>query len=123
MGMDTELMTMQMTRRRFLLLGGSAALTLVLGGCLGDKTDRAAEVQAKAATPATPQAAPTTAVAQSPNPANTPAATATTVVPTPTSPARVATRCPKGFVNDPYPGHCRLYLDRNGNGICDYSET
>jgi hypothetical protein len=29
--------------------------------------------------------------------------------------------CPRGFVNDPYPGHCRSYTDRNGDGICDYS--
>lgn len=29
--------------------------------------------------------------------------------------------CPRGMVNDPYPGRCRHYTDRNGDGICDYS--
>jgi hypothetical protein len=29
--------------------------------------------------------------------------------------------CPRGLVNDPYPGKCRRYVDRNGDGICDYS--
>jgi hypothetical protein len=30
--------------------------------------------------------------------------------------------CPKGFVNDPYPGECRNYIDTDGDGICDHSE-
>ncbi len=29
--------------------------------------------------------------------------------------------CPRGLVYDPFPGHCRLYTDRNGDNICDYS--
>jgi hypothetical protein len=29
--------------------------------------------------------------------------------------------CPRGLVNDPYPGQCRNYTDSNGDGICDYS--
>ena len=33
------------------------------------------------------------------------------------------TRCPKGLVNDPYPGRCRHYVDSNGSGYCDLSET
>ncbi|MBN1933637.1 MAG: hypothetical protein JW934_03175 [Anaerolineae bacterium] len=37
--------------------------------------------------------------------------------------ARTATRCPKGLVNDPYPGRCHSYTDRNGSGICDLSES
>jgi hypothetical protein len=32
-------------------------------------------------------------------------------------------RCPKGMVNDPYPGRCHAYRDTNGNGYCDLSET
>jgi hypothetical protein len=31
--------------------------------------------------------------------------------------------CPRGVVNDPYPGRCRRYTDGNGDGICDYSVT
>ena len=30
--------------------------------------------------------------------------------------------CPKGLVNDPYPGSCSRYIDTDGNGICDHSE-
>ena len=30
--------------------------------------------------------------------------------------------CPKGLVNDPYPGACRRYEDTNGDGICDLSQ-
>lgn len=29
--------------------------------------------------------------------------------------------CPRGIVNDPYPGRCRWYTDENGDGFCDYS--
>lgn len=31
--------------------------------------------------------------------------------------------CPKGFVNDPYPGACRRYVDTNGDDICDLSQS
>ena len=36
---------------------------------------------------------------------------------------RSATRCPKGLVNDPYPGRCHHYIDRDGSGYCDLSEA
>ena len=29
--------------------------------------------------------------------------------------------CPRGLVNDPYPGACRHYVDTTGDGFCDYS--
>ncbi|HEX3051592.1 MAG TPA: hypothetical protein VHP83_13105 [Aggregatilineaceae bacterium] len=32
-------------------------------------------------------------------------------------------KCPYGKVNDPYPGECGRYVDSNGNGICDLSES
>jgi hypothetical protein len=31
--------------------------------------------------------------------------------------------CPKGLVNDPYPGACRRYVDTNGDDICDLSQS
>ena len=34
-----------------------------------------------------------------------------------------ATGCPKGLVNDPYPGKCRRYIDEDGSGYCDLSEV
>jgi hypothetical protein len=30
--------------------------------------------------------------------------------------------CPKGLVNDKYPGSCPQYVDTDKNGICDRSE-
>lgn len=30
--------------------------------------------------------------------------------------------CPKGLVNDPYPGACSRYVDTNNDGICDHSQ-
>jgi hypothetical protein len=30
--------------------------------------------------------------------------------------------CPKGLVNDPYPGACGRYVDTNGDDICDLSQ-
>jgi hypothetical protein len=29
--------------------------------------------------------------------------------------------CPRGLVNNPYPGRCRHYIDQDGDGFCDYS--
>ena len=29
--------------------------------------------------------------------------------------------CPRGLVNDPYPGKCRHCVDTTGDGFCDYS--
>jgi len=29
--------------------------------------------------------------------------------------------CPRGMVNDPYPGRCKYYVDSNRDGFCDYS--
>ncbi|MCE5255082.1 MAG: hypothetical protein LLG45_12920 [Actinomycetia bacterium] len=30
--------------------------------------------------------------------------------------------CPRGLVDDPFPGECRRYKDTNGDGICDLSQ-
>ena len=38
------------------------------------------------------------------------------------APQQVCVACPRGLVNDPYPGRCRRYVDANGNGVCDLSE-
>jgi hypothetical protein len=31
--------------------------------------------------------------------------------------------CPFGLVDDPYPGACKLYVDADGDGICDLSQN
>ena len=34
----------------------------------------------------------------------------------------ILTACPLGLINDPFPGECRRYVDKDGNNICDLSE-
>ncbi len=72
---------------------------------------------------ATPTATPTTQLPKSSVPTNTPVKP--TAMPTRTpmpAKAKPAVACPFGLVNDPYPGRCRRYVDKNRNGICDLSE-
>lgn len=103
---DQALLDRTMTRRRFLVLGGSALLATVLSGCLKDNRT-VTDADTVNVTPVSP-GAPVTATA--------------TAAPT-TSPTRAASRCPRGLINDPYPGSCRHYIDSNHNGLCDYSEV
>lgn len=104
-----------MTRRRFLVVCGCTAAAL-LSGCINDERTLSViendQTQAEQTTQATLEAQPI--------PTATPMATPAVATAAPT---RVTTRCPKGKINDPYPGHCRLYTDRNSNNICDYSEV
>jgi hypothetical protein len=120
-----------------LCVGPCAALINRDGDLWCDRFSNALAAVAPPAAPTTapttaPTAAPTsippttgaTAVAATPTKAR-PTATPVAVVkstPVPLKPSRVTTACPKGLVNDRYPGRCRLYTDRNGNGICDLSE-
>jgi hypothetical protein len=39
----------------------------------------------------------------------------------PASAQAITVACPFGLVHDPYPGACRRYVDRDGDGICDLS--
>jgi len=106
----------QLSRRDFLRIGGLALATLgaLLTGCRPSTSDRAtsgdntALNREGALAAATPTAQ--TGTAQAAVPTATPAATGTVYV-----------ACPRGLVNDPYPGHCKLYRDTNGNGYCDWS--
>lgn len=34
----------------------------------------------------------------------------------------IKTSCPRGLINDSYPGSCSDYIDLNNNSICDRSE-
>jgi ferredoxin-type protein NapH len=38
-------------------------------------------------------------------------------------PASIVSPCPKGLINDPYPGRCGLYADKTQDQICDLSQT
>lgn len=134
------------SRRRFLTLGGSAVCLAFLVGKWNPRWNAKDEIanadtltqpepvanQDPTATPAPTQVAeatPTQVVEAAPTQAVEVAPTqAVEVAPTPqptlapTPAPRIVTRCPYGMVNDPYPGRCRRYTDKNGNGICDYSE-
>ena len=86
----------QLNRRHFLLWGCSALCAAALGsGCTNQQT--------------------------SDNQTNS-AVQATATVQSASSPTRI-TRCPRGLVNDPYPGRCHNYVDKNNNRICDLSES
>jgi len=65
---------------------------------------------------AVPTATPQPAVEPSPTERVAPAA-----APQATE-AESGVACPAGVVNDPYPGHCKRYVDANNNGLCDLSE-
>lgn len=84
------------TRRRFLVMVGTLCAGAACAGCAGALVDA--------------------------NTANAPN-TSTTSDTSSTSSSTVGARCPKGMVNDPYPGRCHSYRDTNGNGYCDLSET
>jgi hypothetical protein len=108
------------SRRRFLLIGCSA-----VGIALLARVNKDQQVQGD------PVATPTgvlsddiaSAAVDTPAVIAEPTAVPTAVPTTAAASQRVATRCPRGLVNDPYPGRCRHYVDKNGNGICDLSET
>lgn len=120
----------KISRRRFLVIGCSAACVAMLASinkkqrAQGDPVATPTGVLSDDAAPTTADtvvAAPTaagaaTAIAE---PSVTPTAVPTVAV----APQQIATRCPRGMVNDPYPGRCHHYVDKNGNGICDLSET
>jgi len=53
----------------------------------------------------------------------TPTAQPTTVTSNRSTTTTQRTACPYGLVNDRYPGRCRRYTDRDGDGVCDYSQT
>lgn len=38
-------------------------------------------------------------------------------------PSYILPSCPKGLVNDPFPGRCGLYIDENQDQLCDLSQT
>lgn len=38
------------------------------------------------------------------------------------SPVMAWDDCPKGLVDDPYPGECSRYVDTDNDGICDHSQ-
>jgi hypothetical protein len=112
------------SRRRFLVITCGAAAGLMCAGCaeqVGVEAGAAPTVVESSPTLAAGNAAPAaaaiaTAVSE-PIPAPTAAPTASAI----SAPVRSA--CPKGLINDPYPGRCRLYRDSSGNGFCDYSEV
>lgn len=82
-----------------------------------DEESAAQDTQVEAITPTVEPASPITSDPPvTPSPAPTPLPTATA------ESAQMCVTCPRQLVNDPYPGRCRLYVDTNGNGICDRSE-
>jgi hypothetical protein len=123
------------TRRQFLVTSGCATAAVICGAgalSLANRIDKA-ETQALStatAQPVTPTtAAPTQLSVSEPAATDTPApvvveptATAVPTAEATQAVSRARGRCPKGLVNDPFPGRCRRYTDLDGDGICDYSQ-
>jgi hypothetical protein len=127
-------MSREITRRRFLVLGSGAGLSAFLSGayvvsacpltdtgiCVGPCAayiDRRGDglcdrAYADRAAQAVAQEKDGTGQASQPG---------TDIGPGATSPQASRVACPFGLVNDPYPGRCRRYIDRDGDGICDLS--
>ena len=124
--METE---NKISRRKFLSVSAGAAAALLCVGC-GVKVDHTTStvdtvntVDTVPTTIPTNQSAPTNSV---PNNAEVIPTLAPTATPLPVNtqvPVVTTSRCPKGLINDPYPGRCRHYTDQNGNGFCDLSEV
>lgn len=128
-----------LSRRRFLLIGCSAAGVALLAiihktrQTPGDPLTTSTEVPSGDAALTVidvpvDTASATVAAVESVNPTAVTEGVEPTAIPTATpvpavAPRRTATRCPRGMVNDPYPGRCRHYVDKNGDGLCDLSET
>ena len=116
-------MSKNITRRRFLVLGGGAGLSAFLGGayvvsacplsdtgvCVGPCAAYINRRGDGLCDRAYTDRAMVQAVAQERGKEGTTAAEAP------------LTRCPLGLVNDPYPGECQHYTDQDGDGICDLS--
>ncbi len=120
------------SRRRFLVVGGSTVCAAaLLGTCIHLREQAIADAETENGMESLADTEPTTApqptretnpiateTTETTTEASEPAATPTTVITQPR-----ASRCPHGLVNDPYPGRCHRYTDQNGNNICDWSET
>jgi hypothetical protein len=134
-------MSKEITRRRFLVLGGGAGLSAFLGGayvvsacpltdtgiCVGpcaayidQRGDGLCDRAYADRSAAQAVAQGTQDVGQASLPDSEGARQA---APAPSTPhPRAGVACPYGLVNDPYPGQCRRYVDQNGDGICDLSK-
>ena len=115
----------RLARRRFLALGGSAGATVMLAaiaccvfGPPRRELDGGAEPSAAIGASVGRATAGTTGA---------PAVTETTVEglpmpqPAATTAVTLTVACRKGWLNDPYPGRCRDYVDLDGDGFCDKS--
>lgn len=110
----------KMTRRRFLVLASGTVAAAVFAGCVRKEgIDAISAVVQEAAPTAGATNAPAAIAESSP----TAAPVSPTATNAPAAQSNVRSACPRGLVNDPYPGKCKRYVDKNGNGICDLSEV
>lgn len=108
----------EMNRRRFLTLASGTVAAAVLAGCVSkDEIENISAVVQEATGVTAANDVPAAAATAHPTTAVNPTATAVPVQ------QNVRSACPRGLINDPYPGKCKRYVDNNGNGICDLSEV
>jgi len=112
-----------MTTRRWFILGSAtlSAGSLLCTGCDPSSGETAAELETQK--PATLAVVPTETPTARPRPTDMPTATQPArATLTPIAKPESKTACPFGLENDPAPGRCRRYVDKNKNGFCDWSE-
>ncbi len=110
----------EMTRRRFLVMASGTVAAAVLAGCVRkEEIDTILSCGAGGRTNCGGNECPCSdSGIQSHGGASQPNGDCC-----PTAQKNVRSACPRGLVNDPYPGKCKRYVDKNGNGICDLSEV
>ena len=122
----------KISRRKFLFYTSGTLLMLLLGGCKKEESENASESMAGISNQSSDGGSGSVSTINPEenieNAQQLEQATATVSATEPsensmTEKETVRSKCPKGLINDPYPGHCHLYVDNNGNGICDYSEV
>ena len=116
----------KMHRRAFPRLGmlATAGLAVWLSACSAPAKDEVAAVAQDPRQWATPTVGPTAVLGSAAAPTEPPVQPAERIA-TPTAAPAVepgGVACPFSLLNDPYPGRCKRYTDRNGSGVCDYSE-
>jgi hypothetical protein len=113
----------KISRRRFLVIGCSAVCIAALACINKNQQAQGDPIAALTDVVSVDDTSMTTANTSAVTATAEPSATATAVPTVAVTSQQVTTRCPRGMVNDPYPGRCHHYVDQNGNGICDLSET
>lgn len=131
-------MSKEISRRKFLIMSSGTLLMLTLGGCIKheDKEEIQDGISQSKSETGSEEIVENVVLQPTDDSAATEVITVEENVETPTpvvqnsveinsqsAGGRKVVTCPRGLINDPYPGRCHHYVDSNGSGFCDYSEV